>query len=85
MQLDGSTARGPNGEITISWVWKQLRKAIIFSQSWFVVSIAGMLEVFNLMCSWHLIKFSCRSTHRGQRCIDIYYHGMAIRYQNGLL
>ena len=36
-----SSHRGPNGEITLSWLWAQLLKAIVASQTWLVVSLAG--------------------------------------------
>lgn len=35
--------RGPNGEITLSWLWAQFTKAIVASQTWLVVSLAGEL------------------------------------------
>ncbi|PAV18791.1 voltage-gated chloride channel [Pyrrhoderma noxium] len=34
--------RGPNGEITLSWLWAQFTKAIVASQTWLVVSLAGV-------------------------------------------
>ncbi|KAJ7594451.1 Cl-channel protein [Mycena floridula] len=37
-----SSARGPHGEITISWLWTQLRKAADAGQTWFVVSLVGV-------------------------------------------
>ncbi|THH05633.1 hypothetical protein EW145_g4647 [Phellinidium pouzarii] len=36
------TYRGPNGEITLSWVWIQVLRAISASQTWLVVSLAGI-------------------------------------------
>ncbi|KAL5523651.1 hypothetical protein ACEPAG_7824 [Sanghuangporus baumii] len=37
-----STHRGPNGEITASWVWAQVLRALTASQTWLVVSLAGV-------------------------------------------
>jgi hypothetical protein len=36
-----SSRRGPNGEVTIPWLWTQFRKAVDTGQSWIVVSIVG--------------------------------------------
>jgi chloride channel 3/4/5 len=33
--------RGPRGEVTVSWLWTQLRKALDGGQTWFVVSLVG--------------------------------------------
>lgn len=43
-QLHGSRTRGPSEDLTLAWIWKQLRKAIISGQSWLVVSLAGNVE-----------------------------------------
>ncbi|KXN90887.1 hypothetical protein AN958_03541 [Leucoagaricus sp. SymC.cos] len=34
--------RGPRGEVTIAWLWGQIRKAVSSGQSWFVVSLVGV-------------------------------------------
>ncbi|KAJ7451819.1 Cl-channel protein [Mycena galericulata] len=34
--------RGPHGEVTVSWLWTQLRKALDTGQTWFVVSLVGV-------------------------------------------
>ncbi|KII92648.1 hypothetical protein PLICRDRAFT_37425 [Plicaturopsis crispa FD-325 SS-3] len=34
--------RGPHGEVTIPWLWSQLRKLSNAGQTWFVVSIVGV-------------------------------------------
>ena len=33
--------RGPHGEVTIPWLWAQLRKIADAGQTWFVVSLVG--------------------------------------------
>ncbi|KAG8833649.1 glycerol ethanol, ferric requiring protein [Serendipita sp. 399] len=42
-ELQPATARGPNGEITLLWFWRHIKKIAINSQSWFVVSLAGAI------------------------------------------
>ncbi|EMD33680.1 hypothetical protein CERSUDRAFT_67832 [Gelatoporia subvermispora B] len=37
-----ATHRGPNGELTLRWVWSRLRKIADAGQTWFVVSLVGM-------------------------------------------
>ncbi|KAH8119059.1 chloride channel [Phellopilus nigrolimitatus] len=37
-----STHHGPNGKITISWIWVQVLRAITASQTWLIVSLAGV-------------------------------------------
>ncbi|KAJ7933767.1 Cl-channel protein [Mycena leptocephala] len=34
--------RGPHGEVTVSWLWTQFRKALDTGQTWFVVSLVGV-------------------------------------------
>ena len=36
-----ATNRGPNGEITLAWVWAQMLKAVSAAQTWLVISVAG--------------------------------------------
>ncbi|THH14591.1 hypothetical protein EW146_g5756 [Bondarzewia mesenterica] len=36
-----TSTRGPNGEITLRWLWSQIRKILSASQAWFVVSLVG--------------------------------------------
>jgi hypothetical protein len=36
-----ASSRTSNGQITLSWLISQIRKLIVASQSWFVVSIVG--------------------------------------------
>ncbi|KAF8554241.1 hypothetical protein OG21DRAFT_1462931 [Imleria badia] len=35
--------RGPNGEITPAWVWAQCWKLVIAGESWFVITLVGIL------------------------------------------
>ncbi|CAK5265424.1 unnamed protein product, partial [Mycena citricolor] len=37
-----ASRRGPRGEVTVPWLWTQLRKAYDAGQSWFVVSLVGV-------------------------------------------
>ncbi|KAF8199932.1 Cl-channel protein [Mycena galopus ATCC 62051] len=34
--------RGPHGEVTVSWLWTQFRRALDGGQTWFVVSLVGV-------------------------------------------
>ncbi|KAF7357806.1 Chloride channel protein [Mycena venus] len=34
--------RGPHGEVTVSWLWTQVRRALDGGQTWFVVSLVGV-------------------------------------------
>lgn len=40
-----SVHNGPNGGMTLRWLWAQIRKIAAAGESWFVVSLVGMLAV----------------------------------------
>ncbi|KAF9786964.1 Cl-channel protein [Thelephora terrestris] len=37
-----SARNGPNGRITLRWLWAQIRKIAVAGESWFVVSLVGI-------------------------------------------
>ena len=40
-----SVHNGPNGGVTLRWLWAQIRKIAAAGESWFVVSLVGTLVV----------------------------------------
>ena len=66
--------RGPHGEVTIPWLWAQLRKIADASQTWFVVSLVGESQP---KARLHLIlmnNYSGRDLHRVQRSSNIHHN-----------
>ena len=44
-----SAHNGPNGGVTFRWLWAQMRKIAAAGESWFVVSLVGMLAVVQFL------------------------------------
>lgn len=67
VQLEDASHRGPNGETTRAWAWKLIQKVGIATQSWVVVSLAGVVigvsaALISILTEWLSdIKFGyCR-------------------------
>jgi len=82
-----ASRRGPNGEVTIPWLWTQFRKAVDTGQSWIVVSIVGTPTVPPSGASEPKPHQSTppRRLYRAQRSHYFHHHRMAVRYQDGVL
>lgn len=76
-----------NGRITLSWLISHVRKLLVASQSWFVVSIVGEWilprRLERMQIAVHPLVRRC--WHRNQCCDHLYHHGVALGHQDGLL
>lgn len=71
--------RGPKGEVTIPWLWAQLRKVADAGQTWFVVSLVGESHPKGPLHSVPMTNnYSGRNMHRAQRCSHIHHNRMVI-------
>ena len=75
-----SEERGPHGEVTISWLWAQLRKIVDAGQTWFVVSLVGGSQPKASLHSTLMVNYFGRNMHRVERSSHIHHNRMVIRY-----
>lgn len=87
-----TSSRTANGHIALSWLISQIRKLVVASQSWFVVSIVGEQPApLDLeprqgeLTSSHFFLSVSRCRHRNKRRNYLYNHGVALRSQDRLL